>query len=93
MVLIDLRAPVGFSFVSTDFSVLLDNETIDNFEITGRQTVVYIENLTQGEWVRFDYQLEANEPIKGTIQGVKAYDMYNPSITTETPPVYIESSP
>ena len=93
MVLIDLRAPVGFSFVSTDFSALLDNDTIDNFEIRGRQAVIYIENLTQGEWIHFDYQLEANQPIKGTIQGVKAYDMYNPSITAETPPVDIISSP
>ncbi len=92
MVLIDLRAPVGFSFVSTDFSALLGNDTIDNFEIRGRQAVVYIESLARGEWVHFDYQLEANEPIKGTIQGVKAYDMYNPSITAETPPVDITSS-
>ncbi len=93
MVLIDLRAPVGFSFISTDFSSLLDNDTIDNFEIKGRQAVVYIESLTRGEWIHFDYQLEANEPIKGTIQGVKAYDMYNPSIMAETPPVEITSSP
>lgn len=92
MVLIDLRAPVGFSFVSTDFDALVKNDTFDYFEITGRQAVVYIENITRGEWIHFDYQLEANEPIKGTIQGVKAYDMYNPSITAETPPVEITSS-
>jgi hypothetical protein len=91
MVLIDLRAPVGFSFVPQDFELLLENDLIDNYEIKGRQALVYVESLERGVLVSFDYNLLANQPIKGTIQGVKAFDMYNPVITAETEPVEIVS--
>jgi len=89
MILIDLRAPVGFSFIPSDFSTLVEQGIIDNFEIKGRQTLVYIESLEKGKVVEFTYRLKANEPIKGVIQGVNAFDMYNTDIKTELPPVEI----
>jgi len=89
MILIDLRAPVGFSFISSDFSTLVKQGIIDNFEIKGRQALVYIESLEKGKVVKFLYHLKANEPIKGVIQGVNAFDMYNTNIKTELPPVEI----
>ncbi|KAA0003599.1 MAG: hypothetical protein FE048_01240 [Thermoplasmata archaeon] len=87
MILIDLRAPVGFSFISSDFSLLVNREIIDNYEIKGRQALIYIESLEKGKVVKFSYHLKANEPIKGVIQGVNAFDMYNTNIKTELPPV------
>ena len=89
MILIDLRAPVGFSFISSDFSTLVKQGIIDNFEIKGSQALVYIESLEKGKVVKFLYHLKANEPIKGVIQGVNAFDMYNTNIKTELPPVEI----
>ncbi len=89
MILIDIRAPVGFSFISDDFSLLLNKGVIDNFEIKGRQALIYIESLEKGKVVTFSYRLKANEPIKGIIQGVNAFDMYNTNIKTELPPVNV----
>ncbi len=91
MVLIDLRAPVGFSFIEDDFKALVNGDKIDNYEIKGRQALVYIESLKRDVLVEFDYRLRADKPIKGTIQGVKAYDMYNMNVRTEMPPVEITS--
>jgi hypothetical protein len=87
MVLIDLRAPVGFAFVTYDFSMLLDLGIINQYEINGRQAVVYIDNLRRGEPIEFSYNLRATMPIRGTIQDICAWDMYNPELRTELPPV------
>lgn len=91
MVLIDLRAPVGFSFISKDFSLLLNKGSIGNFEIKGRQALIYIESLEKGEVVAFTYHLKANKPIKGIIQGVNAFDMYNTDLKTELPPMHVQA--
>jgi hypothetical protein len=91
MILIDLRAPVGFSFIENDFKELLNQRIIDNYEIIDRQALVYIDNVKKGIGINFTYTLLANNPIKGTIQGVHAYDMYDPNIDTELGPVEIQS--
>jgi CD109 antigen len=89
MVLIDLRAPVGFSFQAEDFEILLDQNEINQFEIKNRQCMVYIDNVQKDQRILFTYRLKANIPLKATIQGINAYDMYNPNLTTEIEPVEI----
>ncbi|UCH90216.1 MAG: hypothetical protein JSV49_06150, partial [Thermoplasmata archaeon] len=92
MVLIDLRAPVGFSFIENEFIDLLNKGTINNYEIRDRQTMVYIDDIEKGKNITFTYSLRADKPIKGTIQGNHAYDMYNPAMDSEVPPVEVESN-
>jgi hypothetical protein len=87
MVLVDLRSPVGFSFVTDDFESLLDTGTINQYEIRDRQCVVYIDNVRAHYPIVFSYRLKANIPIRATIQGINAYDMYNPNLTTELEPI------
>ena len=89
MVLVDLRAPVGFSFVEEDFVDMKTSEAISQYEINERQAYLYIENLTYNKALKLTYHLLANDPIRGTIQGVQAYDMYNPNLTTELEPVEV----
>jgi uncharacterized protein YfaS (alpha-2-macroglobulin family) len=91
MVLIDLRAPVGFSFIEADFSDLLEAGTINNYELRGRQALVYVNDVQKGVLITFSYSLLANKPIRGTIQGVHAFDMYDPNVNTELGPVEVES--
>jgi hypothetical protein len=92
MVLVDLRAPVGFSFVEEDFEDMKSDGHISQYEINNRQAYLYIEDLSFGQTIIVVYNLEANDPIKGTIQGVMAYDMYNPELTTELEPVEITAT-
>jgi CD109 antigen len=89
MVLIDLRAPVGFSFVYYDFQSLLNAGTINQYDIRTRQCQVYIDNVEANEPITFTYRLLANMPIRATLQGINAFDMYNPNLTTEIDPVTI----
>jgi hypothetical protein len=90
MVLVDLRAPVGFSFVEEDFEDMISSGKISEYEINNRQAYLYIEDLTYGQTVMVTYHLLANDPIKGTIQGIQAYDMYNPELISEIEPIDIE---
>jgi CD109 antigen len=92
MVLVDLRAPIGFSFVEEDFEAMKTSGAISQYEINNRQAYLYIEDLSYGEIIKVTYRLEANDPIRGTIQGVQAYDMYNPNLISELEPVEITAS-
>jgi hypothetical protein len=92
MVLVDLRAPVGFSFVEADFIAMKDKNEISQYEINNRQAYLYIEDLSYDQAVTVTYHLLANDPIRGTIQGIQAYDMYNPELATEIAPVEVIST-
>jgi hypothetical protein len=91
MILIDLRAPVGFSFVEEDFQDMVDNEKISSYEINDRQAYLYIEDLQYDTNYTLVYHLLANDPIKGTIQGINAFDMYNTDLNAEVEPTEVES--
>ncbi|TET89413.1 MAG: hypothetical protein E3J35_09915 [Methanomassiliicoccales archaeon] len=92
MILIDLRSPVGFSFEVDDFDDLVLDGVVSYYETAPRQVKLYLENVVGGDLIQFDYRLHADLPITGTIQGVNAFDMYDPSISTTLEPVTVESS-
>jgi len=85
MVLVDVRAPVGFSFVEWSFGEMLDDGVISMYEVSGRQAYLYVEDV-HGTTL-LSYRLSADMPITGTLQGVKAWDMYNPRLEDEVGPV------
>jgi hypothetical protein len=87
MVLVDLRAPIGFSFVAADFEAMMSTGSISQYEINDRQAYLYLEDLVYNQTITVTYQLEATDPIHGTVQGINAYDMYNPDLTVELEPV------
>jgi hypothetical protein len=89
MVLIDLRAPVGFSFVEGNFVNLLSLNRISNYEINDRECMVYIEDIYPNTPITLTYNLLANKPIRGVVQGIHAFDMYNPGLDVEIEPVEI----
>jgi hypothetical protein len=89
MVLVDLKAPVGFSFVTDSLNQLQAQHVISMYEIGPGEAQVYIQNVQQGIPINFEYKLLCNQPVKATIQGVHAFDMYNPKVQTELLPVDI----
>jgi uncharacterized protein YfaS (alpha-2-macroglobulin family) len=92
MVLVDLRAPVGFSFIEKDFENQIDNGTISQFEVNDREVMVYIQDIYPDSPVIFSYHLLANKPVKGLVQGIHAFDMYNPDLDVEVDPVPMVST-
>ena len=89
MVLVQLKAPVGFSFVTDSLEQLVANDVISMYELGPGEAQIYIQNIEKGIPISFEYQLLCNKPVKATIQGVQAFDMYNPQVKTEILPVDI----
>lgn len=91
MILVDLRAPIGLSFVTEEFDLMRSSGVISSFDSNDRQVVVYLTDLSAGLPVEFDYSLVAEMPIKSTLQGINAWDMYDPEgLWSETLPVDFE---
>jgi MFS family permease len=102
-VLIDLGLPPGFSVEAEDLRVLVDkyNEMptdypgarIERFELTGRQIIIYITHLKNGEPMQFNYRLRARFPLAVQTPASNAYDYYNPEVSGETPPQLLVVTP
>ena len=91
MVLVDLRAPVGFSFNAIDFEILVEGGVISHYELNGRQVNLYLTDLVSGEEYDLTYRLTAEKPIRASLQGINAYDMYNTMLKDTLDPVEIVS--
>jgi hypothetical protein len=97
--LIDLGLPPGFQVQQGDLAALVarfndvpdDYEfpTIERFEITGRQILVYVRNLTGDQPLNFSYHLQAKFPLTVQTPASTAYDYYNPDIAGEISPVQL----
>jgi hypothetical protein len=101
--LIDLGVPPGFSVLAEDLEALVDrfNETapdqgfptIERFELTGRQILVYVRNLSFGKPLAFSYRLQARFPLAAQTPPSSAYDYYNPEVSGEAAPLMLVVTP
>lgn len=104
--LIDLGIPPGFDVNAEDLNGLVaqyqqadpdaDITTIERFELTGRQVLVYLGNLAYGEPFSFSYRLTAKFPLRAQTPASSAYDYYNPDVNGEAQPqniVVVEQRP
>jgi uncharacterized protein YfaS (alpha-2-macroglobulin family) len=97
--LIDLGIPPGFSVRTEDLAALVtryedvpeDYEfpTIERFEMTGRQVLVYIGGLSFEHPLSFSYRLQAKFPLVAQTPASTAYDYYNPDVSGVQEPVVL----
>jgi len=78
MALIDLGVPPGFAPLTEDLNRLVEAGLIARYELTGRQVIVYLEDLSSGAPVTFSYRLRARFPMRAQTPPSSAYDYYNP---------------
>jgi uncharacterized protein YfaS (alpha-2-macroglobulin family) len=98
-VLIDLGIPPGFQVKSEDLNALVSRfedvpedyalPTIERYELTGRQILIYIGNLSYEHPLSFSYRLQAKFPLVAQTPASNAYDYYNPDVNGEQVPVTI----
>jgi hypothetical protein len=98
-VLIDLGIPPGFSVVTEDLNALVTRSqdvpedyafpTVERYELTGRQILIYIGNLSAEHALSFSYRLRAKFPINAQAPASNAYDYYNPDVQGNALPVTI----
>jgi hypothetical protein len=64
--------------------------TIQRYDLTGRQILVYLANLSEGQPLTFTYRLRARFPLAVRSPASSAYDYYNPAVSGEKAPQLIE---
>ncbi len=107
--LIDLGVPPGFTVNAEDLDALVayasvgahDKDvptdfagpTLQRYELTGRQVLVYLNNLSNGQPYHFSYRLAAKFPLVAQTPASTAYDYYNPDVIGEAVPQMLTVTP
>ncbi len=86
MVLVDLGVPPGFSPLTEDLDALVESRVIGRYELTGRQILLYMTDVTSGQAYRFAYRLRARFPLRAQTPSSRAYDYYSPDRQDTRPP-------
>jgi len=82
MLIVDLGVPPGFSPATEDLEALKAAKSIERYQLTGRQIILYLDGIAAHQTLTFTYKLEAKYPVK--VQGAEArvYEYYNPQNET-----------
>jgi len=101
--LIDLGMPPGFSVMAEDLTALVEKfkdvpkdyafPVISRFEQTGRQILVYSNNLSSDHALTFSYRMQAKYPLSVQSPSSRAYDYYNPGVSGEQGPQMLVVKP
>lgn len=78
MVLVTLGIPPGFVVMGEDFAPYLANNTMSNWETTGKQLTLYLPLLAPSSQQTFQYRLLATMPVTASDGGGQAYPYYQP---------------
>jgi uncharacterized protein YfaS (alpha-2-macroglobulin family) len=89
MALIDLGVPPGFTVLTEDLSLLVEQGVIARYELTGRQIIIYLEDFSSAQPLRFSYRLRARFPMRAQTPPSSAYDYYNPADLTVRAPTEV----
>jgi uncharacterized protein YfaS (alpha-2-macroglobulin family) len=92
MALIDLGVPPGFDVVREDLGQLVERGVISRYELTGRQVIVYVEDLSSEASLRFSLRLMARFPLRAQTPPSSAYDYYNPETAAVREPLMVTVS-
>jgi hypothetical protein len=76
--IVDLGIPPGFTPISADLETLVDQAHIARYELTGRQIILYLTEVTSGTEIVLPYRLQARYPIRAQTPPSTAYDYYTP---------------
>jgi uncharacterized protein YfaS (alpha-2-macroglobulin family) len=89
--LIDLGVPPGFEVLTEDLNALVNQyndkpqdyagPSIERYELTGRQVLVYARRIGSQYPLHFSYRLRAKFPLVAQAPASQAYDYYNPDVS------------
>ena len=91
MILVDLGIPPGFDLLTDDLDNLRVYDTIERYEVSGSQLIVYLRSVEQGAPVRFQYRLRARYPVQAQTPPSSAYPYYEPTLRADAPPVELQA--
>jgi hypothetical protein len=101
--LIDLGVPPGFAVQTADLDQLVARyrdlpddyagARVERYELTGRQVLIYLTNLSGAQPIDLSYRLTARFPLVAQTPASAAYDYYNPDIAGEAMPQRLTVNP
>jgi hypothetical protein len=92
MALIDLGVPPGFTVLTEDLNRLVEKGLIARYELTGRQIIIYLEDLISEAPLYLSYRLRARFPMHAQTPPSAAYDYYNPERLAMRAPLVVTVS-
>ncbi len=93
MVLVTVGLPPGFTLVSQDLAALKAEGQLNNFEVMGKQLILYFNEIPAGEPTQVSYGLIADFPVKAETGGSEAKYYYNAEVKGEDASQEIEVLP
>ncbi len=87
MAVVDLGVPPGFNVLTDELDAAVKQGKLSRYELTGRQIILYLENVRAGERISFDYELQAKFPLRAQAPHSSMYDYYNPNVQGESKPI------
>jgi hypothetical protein len=90
MVIVDLGIPPGFDVDTEDLDALVEAGTFRRYEMTGRQIIVYFDQISMGPPIVFEYDLVARNPMRGEAPPSDAYLYYDPRSRSVARPFRIQ---
>lgn len=86
MVIVDLGIPPGFQVMTPDIDALVEKDIIEKYEMTGRQVILYFEQIDGNDTVRFSYNVRAKFPLRAKTPASRVYEYYNPDVDSTDAP-------
>ena len=87
MVMVELGIPPGFELLSED---LEEYKQIEKFNLTATKAILYFNSIGAGETVTLRYRLRAKYPLHARTFLSRAYEYYDPEISSVARPVQLE---
>ena len=85
MVVLDIAVPTGFVPVEESIHEVVEMEPrIKRFDVAARKVIFYIEDMSPGDEVAFEFQALASYPVKAKGVTSEAYSYYRPEWKAET---------
>jgi CD109 antigen len=85
MIVLDVSVPTGFQAMTDSIEAAIQKmDNIKRYDVAGRKVIFYVEDMTPGQQISFDFQVKALYPIKAKGVVSQAYSYYRPDIKGET---------
>ena len=79
MVVLDVAVPTGFEPVRETIEALVERyEKLKRYEVAGRKVILYIEDMSPGEQLRYSFQARAKYPVRAKEVVSQVYSYYKP---------------
>jgi uncharacterized protein YfaS (alpha-2-macroglobulin family) len=96
MVMVDLGIPPGFDLLSEDLQDMVEKTAgrkggqLEKFSLTATQAILYFDSIPARDSVTVKFRLRAKYPIRTQTFASRAYEYYDPEVSSTARPVALE---